>query len=74
MEGITIAAQRVTECLELEEFEVDEGDFEQIVIAAQHVQTIKFNKARLRLSKDCDFKGQLKDATFHTLDFFASGN
>ena len=52
---------------------MEKEDFEEIMISAQHTQTIKFEYCYLNINEICDFKQQLKLSTFHTLDFVTTG-
>ena len=58
----------------LDKFSMEREEFEKIMIASQHIKTIQLNDCFMDFPNVCDFKGQLKHATFNTLDFGSTGN
>ena len=74
MDGIISVANKISHLFTLLFFQIDKEDFEKIVIAAQNIETIQFINCHMNFAESCDFKGKLRNATFHEIDFDNTGD
>ncbi|CAI2382869.1 unnamed protein product [Moneuplotes crassus] len=54
-------------------FTLSQKDFEDLLVAAQHTNTIQFHECTIETDKECNFSKRLQAATFQTLDFSGTG-
>ncbi|CAI2384544.1 unnamed protein product [Moneuplotes crassus] len=54
-------------------FILNQKDFEDILVAAQHTNKIQFHECKIETDKECKFAKRLNSATFQILDFCGTG-